>query len=286
MTPSTKLVIAADRLANRPCSDTERATANLLKLISDRLHERGFYPEPELKAALALADAVEREHGMPETPRSLAADNHVVELLALAIRRRERTPEAIAADEAERGYHNAIIGYREMVRDMLRGIDKAVAEVPAAIARRDELFRSGEYVVPDWFAKREASATQPLPDRAEADQYLPADLKPVAVLDEQKPVEHAEQLVAFERGMGWRGTCQCGFRTAGYVKEFDARRTLQAHITLSEAEVMPKVLHGLGSANWGGDGLYRRCLCGEAFFGRDFNDVDAKIAAHIEKAAE
>ncbi len=56
----------------------------------------------------------------------LAHSAAIVEQLALAVRAREMKPEQISADEAERGYHNAINGYREVARAILRDIDKAL----------------------------------------------------------------------------------------------------------------------------------------------------------------
>jgi hypothetical protein len=38
--------------------------------------------------------------------------------------------------------------------------------------------------------------------------------------------------------------------------------------------------HGIGSADKGSDGLYRRCLCGEEFTGRDLADLAEQIMAH------
>ena len=56
----------------------------------------------------------------------LAHSAAIVEQLALSIRAREMKPAQIASEEAERGYHNAINGYREVARAILRGIDKAL----------------------------------------------------------------------------------------------------------------------------------------------------------------
>lgn len=186
MKATTRFLIAADRLANRPCSDTERATANLLSVLS----ENATYLSGQVHhAALALADAIESEHAGPE-----------------------------------------------------------------------------------------ASATQPLPTRAEAARYLPdltGDSKPRRWRDRDGDI--------------WVESA----RAADSVQRVRSDGSLDPRIPdLADVEerygplveVQLRVQHGLGSAHWGGDGLYRRCLCGEAFFGRDFDDVDAKIVAHVEKA--
>jgi hypothetical protein len=104
----------------------------LLAALADQETHTGL--RPLLAAALHVLtqspalDLVQE----PASIYRLSSDAHVVELIATAIRKRERTAEEITSAEHELGYHNAIMGYRDLARDILREIDKTVAALPTA----------------------------------------------------------------------------------------------------------------------------------------------------------
>lgn len=111
-------------------TDVPRLVASLLSAREELMSARAEREELIAERDQARAELKRVRHALTVIQAArppLAHSAAIVERLALAVRAREMKPEQIANDEAERGYHNAINGYREVARAILRDIDQALA---------------------------------------------------------------------------------------------------------------------------------------------------------------
>jgi hypothetical protein len=121
-------------------------------------------------------------------------------------------------------------------------------------------------------------------------RFVPAEPPAVEGKDYLAPAEFSPRHYRNKDGDLWLeyepGVVKCvvrsGVRTLvhAWPVHLDSARIAYGPLVVVQPDAEAVQQHGIGSADKGSDGLYRRCLCGEEFTGRDLADLAEQIMAH------